>query len=149
MIAPFTKRDFDAAYADFERFWPGRPGLRALLHPIYLDQFGETAYAICEGDELVAYLRGFLTPVQPPEGYIHMVAVREDRRGRGLARGSTITSRGRPADGAPPACGPSRRRATPGRSPFTAPWASSRWPGMPGRARCLWLPTMRDRDSTG
>ena len=86
MIEPFTKRDFDAAYADFERFWPGRRGLRALLHPIYLYQFGETASAIRDGDELVAYLLGFLTPAAPPEGSIQMVAVGEDRGGRGLAR---------------------------------------------------------------
>lgn len=86
MIGAFTKRDFDAAWADFDRFWPGRPEARSLLHPVYLYQFGETAYAIHEGGELVAYLLGFVAPPKAPEGYIHMVAVREDRRGRGLAR---------------------------------------------------------------
>ena len=79
-------RDFGAAWADFERFWPGRPEARTLLRPVYLYQFGGTAYAIREGGELVAYLLGFVAPTAPPEGYTHMVVVREDRRDRGLAR---------------------------------------------------------------
>jgi len=86
MIEPFTKRDFDEAWTSFERFWPGRLSVRALLHPVYLYQFGETAYAVREGGELIAYLLAFFSPAKPPEGYLHMVAVREDRRGRGLAR---------------------------------------------------------------
>lgn len=85
-IERFTKRDFDVAWAHFERFWPGRAEVRSLLHPVYLTQFGETAYAIHHEGELVAYLLGFITPSGPPEGYIHMVAVREDHQGRGLAR---------------------------------------------------------------
>jgi hypothetical protein len=81
-----TKEAEDAAWARFDRFWPGRPEARSLLHPVYLYQSGETAYAIHDEGELVAYLLGFIAPSIPPEGYLHMVAVREDRPGRGLAR---------------------------------------------------------------
>lgn len=84
LVSRLTKQDFDFILANFDRFWPGRDHLRQIMHPVYLYQFGDTAFAIHEEGQLVAYLLGFVSPQDPPEGYIHMVAAREDRKGAGL-----------------------------------------------------------------
>lgn len=84
MISQMTKQDYDFILQHFDRFWPGRADLRRIMHPIFLYQFGDTAFVIRQEGDVVAYLLGFVSPQNPPEGYIHMVASREDRKGKGL-----------------------------------------------------------------
>jgi predicted GNAT superfamily acetyltransferase len=67
-------------------FWGDRD-LPALHHVLLVYEFGDTALVV-RGDDnssLLAYAFALLTPAQ--KLYIHLVAVREDQRGRGLARG--------------------------------------------------------------
>jgi predicted GNAT superfamily acetyltransferase len=65
-------------------FW-GERDASALHHALYAHEFGETSVLFRDDDGAVmAYLLGFVTPQHV--GYIHVVAVREDRRGGGLAR---------------------------------------------------------------
>ena len=75
--------DLQMIVATIEQFWGGRDVV-GLHHALYIHELGETALMIGDDSGVLAYLLGFVTPAR--EGYIHVVAVREDQRGRGLAR---------------------------------------------------------------
>lgn len=77
-----TVADLGAVLEQHDRFWDGRD-LRALHHPMFVREFGDTALAIGDA-EVLAYLLGFRAPTGA--GYIHVVATRADTRHRGLAR---------------------------------------------------------------
>ena len=76
--------DFDEILTDHDRFWDSDLTLQ-LHHPIFLHEFGDTAFVIRKGGQVVAYLFGFFAQTGPL-AYVHMVAVRKGHRGQGLAR---------------------------------------------------------------
>lgn len=80
---PCSKRDYDQIVSNLPAFW-GNDRMRALHHPMFLNELGDCAHVIREGETVVAYLFGFITPV--PLAYIHLVGVRDTHRRRGLAR---------------------------------------------------------------
>jgi L-amino acid N-acyltransferase YncA len=80
-----TKADFDEIVDHLETFW-GESDLSALHHPMFVEEFGDGALVIHDGRGAVAaYLFGLILPHQRL-AYVHLVAVRHDQRGRGLAR---------------------------------------------------------------
>jgi ribosomal protein S18 acetylase RimI-like enzyme len=98
-IGRFEPADLAVILRDFSRFWGDRERLRPLHHPMFVAEFGDTALAAREdGGHIVGYLLGFVTPAG--DGYVHLVAVRDDARGLGLARrlygtfAATAASRG-------------------------------------------------------
>jgi ribosomal protein S18 acetylase RimI-like enzyme len=80
-----SKGDFDQIVSDLADFW-GHDRTRALHHPMFINEFGDCAHVFREGERVVAYLFGFVTPGAAPIGYIHLVAVRQSHRHLGLAR---------------------------------------------------------------
>jgi len=79
-----TIEDLQAILASLADFW-GERDTAGLHQALYVHEFGETALVIHDGHgHPIAYLLGFVSPAQV--GYIHVVAVREGHRGRGLAR---------------------------------------------------------------
>jgi ribosomal protein S18 acetylase RimI-like enzyme len=79
-----TIEDLQAIVASLPEFW-GERDTAGLHQGLYVHELGETALVIRGSrDEVLAYLLGFLTPARV--GYVHLVAVREGHRGRGLAR---------------------------------------------------------------
>jgi ribosomal protein S18 acetylase RimI-like enzyme len=79
-------RDGDLAeiLRNFERFWGDR-NLRHLHHPMFFCEFADTALVAKRADgEIAGYLLGFVAPAG--DGYIHLVAVRDDARALGLGR---------------------------------------------------------------
>ena len=82
-----TKEDFDRILTEIALFW-GSDRTLALHHPLFLYEWGETAFVIRDRGKVDAYLFGFTA--QSPEGerlaYTHLLAVRHSRRRRGLAR---------------------------------------------------------------
>ncbi len=56
----------------------------ALHHPTLVNEFGNSAFVIKEGDKVVAYLFGFLSQTAPV-GYVQLLAVRQGYRRQGLA----------------------------------------------------------------
>jgi ribosomal protein S18 acetylase RimI-like enzyme len=82
-------RDGDLAeiLRNFERFWGDRD-LRHLHHPMFFCEFADTALIARRGNdkqsEIAGYLLGFVAPAG--DGYIHVVAVRDDARALGLGR---------------------------------------------------------------
>jgi GNAT superfamily N-acetyltransferase len=83
-IEPCTREDFDAIVTRHDEYWDSDLTLR-LHHPIFIHEFGDTAYVIRDGDRIAAYLFGFFAQTGPV-AYVHLVAVHPDHRGRGLAR---------------------------------------------------------------
>jgi len=66
-------------------WWGGRD-LTGMLPRLFLNHFHDTSLIIEKGDDLIAFLIGFLSPARPKEGYIHFVGVHPDYRGSGMGR---------------------------------------------------------------
>jgi GNAT superfamily N-acetyltransferase len=79
-----TKNDYDQIVSDLPEFW-GHDRNRALHHPIFVNEFGDSAYVIRDQEKVVAYLLSFIAQTEPV-GYIHLVAVRRSHRRFGLAQ---------------------------------------------------------------
>lgn len=79
-----TPVDFAEILRDLPDFW-GSDRTRAVHHPMFLHEFGDSAWVIRDAGQVVAYLFGFMAQTAPV-GYVHLVAVRSEQRGRGLAR---------------------------------------------------------------
>ena len=83
VIELMTVADLNQIQAQSNQFWDDR--MPPLLHPMFLNEFGDTAYVIRDGAQVIAYMFAFYAQTGP-YGYIHHVAVRDGRRGYGLAR---------------------------------------------------------------
>jgi GNAT superfamily N-acetyltransferase len=80
-----TKADFDEIVDRLAAFW-GERDLSAMHHPMFVHEFGDSAFLIRdEHGKVAAYLFGFVVPAQAL-AYVHLVGVRSDQRGRGFAR---------------------------------------------------------------
>jgi ribosomal protein S18 acetylase RimI-like enzyme len=64
-------------------WWGGRD-LTWMLTKLFLVHFCNTSFIIERGDNLTAFLIGFLSQSKVNEGYIHLVGVHPDYRGMGL-----------------------------------------------------------------
>jgi ribosomal protein S18 acetylase RimI-like enzyme len=77
-----TAEDFLAIVGDLPAFW-GSDRTRAIHHPMFLREFGDTAFVVREGSTVAAYLFGFISQTEPV-GYVHLIAVRDGCRRRRL-----------------------------------------------------------------
>ncbi len=78
-----TIPDLRLLLAELEEFWDGRE--TGFLHQaLYVHEFGETSVLAEQDGRILGYLLGFVS--QAGLGYIHVVGVRRDARGRGLGR---------------------------------------------------------------
>ncbi|MBE3590174.1 MAG: GNAT family N-acetyltransferase [Firmicutes bacterium] len=83
-IQPCTKADFDQIVTEIADFW-GSDRTLPLHHPIFLYEFGDTAWVMRDGDRVAGYLFGFVAATSPT-AYVHLVAVRSGYRERGVPR---------------------------------------------------------------
>jgi len=65
--------------------WWGRP-MPGLLPRPFFTHFRDTSFVIKQGEELVAFLLGFLSQTYPDEAYVHAVAVAPAFRDQGVGR---------------------------------------------------------------
>ncbi|HWB11686.1 MAG TPA: GNAT family N-acetyltransferase [Pirellulales bacterium] len=79
-----TADDFRAIVCDLPAFW-GSDRTRAIHHPMFLHEFGDTAFVVRNGSCVAAYLFGFVSQTEPV-GYVHLIAVRDSHRRRGLGQ---------------------------------------------------------------
>ncbi|MDP9476767.1 MAG: GNAT family N-acetyltransferase [Actinomycetota bacterium] len=77
--------DHETVVAIVNEWWGGRD-MAWLLPRLFFSHSGDTSFAIEEGDELVAFLIGFVSQSKEDEAYIHFVGVHPRRRGEGLGR---------------------------------------------------------------
>lgn len=83
-IANCTKADYQEIVSSLEEFWGSNRTL-PLHHPMFLYEFGDTAYVLRDAHGVAAYLFGFFCQTEPT-AYVHLVGVRNHYRRRGLAR---------------------------------------------------------------
>jgi GNAT superfamily N-acetyltransferase len=79
-----TPDDYFQILDALPEFWDGRD-TRALHHPFLIHEFGNSAFVIRDGLQVLAYLFGFLSQ-SAPVGYVHTIAVRASARRRRLAQ---------------------------------------------------------------
>lgn len=79
-----THEDFLEILTDLEDFW-GTDRARAVHHPMFVHEFGDTAWVVRENGRVVAYLFAFWSQTEPV-GYIHLVGVRRAYQQRGIGR---------------------------------------------------------------
>lgn len=83
-ITRCVMEDFHQIVSHLGEFW-GSDHTLHLHHPLFVHEFGDTAYVIKDGDTVAAYLFGFLSQSEPT-AYVNVVAVRRNHRRRGLGR---------------------------------------------------------------
>jgi GNAT superfamily N-acetyltransferase len=83
-ILQLTKPDFDQIISEVAAFW-GNERTLAFHHPIFLYEFGNTAYVIKENDTVIAYLFGFISQTAPV-AYVHLIGTRNSHKRQGLGR---------------------------------------------------------------
>lgn len=74
--------DFNRIKAGISSFW-GSDRTLYLHHPMLIYEFGNTAFVVKDGEEIAAYLFGFFSQTENA-AYVHLVAVREAYKRRGL-----------------------------------------------------------------
>ena len=79
-----THQDFLEILTDLEDFW-GTDRARAVHHPMFVHEFGDTAWVVRDNGRVVAYLFAFWSQTEPV-GYIHLVGVRRGYQRRGIGR---------------------------------------------------------------
>jgi hypothetical protein len=65
-------------------FW-GRDRTLSVHHPMFIHEFGNTAFIIKENDKIIAYLFGFLSQTSPT-AYVHLVGVHKEKQKKALVR---------------------------------------------------------------
>lgn len=83
IIERCTRSDFDEILRNQVEFWSSDRAA-SVHHPIFITEFGETAFVVRSDGCIVAYLFGFFVPGGECF-YIHLVAVRSDKRRGGFA----------------------------------------------------------------
>jgi GNAT superfamily N-acetyltransferase len=77
-----TQSDFHEILADISDFW-GSDRTLNVHHPMFIYEFGDTAFVIKDNGKVVAYLFGFLSQTEKT-GYIHLIGVRQSFQNKGL-----------------------------------------------------------------
>ncbi|UCC16482.1 MAG: GNAT family N-acetyltransferase [Dehalococcoidales bacterium] len=82
-----TKVDYDQIITDMDDFWNSShiDNLRRQHNPIYFYEFGNTAFVVKEGEEVIGYLFGLCSQTSPT-AYVKFVGVRASHRKRGVGR---------------------------------------------------------------
>lgn len=77
-----SQDDFQEILSDISDFW-GNDRTLGVHHPMFLYEFGDTAYVIKDKGKVIAYLFGLLSQTQKI-GYVHLVGVRSSFQNKGL-----------------------------------------------------------------
>ena len=83
-ISPCSKDDYKQILEALQDFWDGRD-TRHLHHPMFINEFGNSAFVVREGTRVAAYLFGFISQTEPV-GYVHIIAVRRSARRQRLGQ---------------------------------------------------------------
>ena len=84
VVRTLMPTDYPRVMGVVDQWWGGRP-MSARLSRVFFEHFSSTSYAIDRGDDLVAFLIGFMSQTVADEAYVHFIGVHPDYRCRGLA----------------------------------------------------------------
>ena len=83
-LALCSKTDFDQVLQDIDDFW-GSERTLPLHHPMFINEFGNSAFVFKEGQQVLGYLFGFISQTSSV-AYVHLIGVRRSYQGQGLGR---------------------------------------------------------------
>ena len=63
-IAQMTKSDFLQIVDDHSQYWDSDLTYQ-LHHPMFINEFADTAYTLKDGENIAAYLMGFISQTEP------------------------------------------------------------------------------------
>jgi hypothetical protein len=96
-ISICTEQDYDRIIEELPNFWDGRD-TRQLHHPMFINEFGNSAFVVRDEEVIVAYLFGFISQTAPV-GYVTLLQCVHPRA-EGVSRISSLnTSLHSPAPG--------------------------------------------------
>lgn len=81
-IEKCTVKDYHQILTDITDFW-GNDRTLSLHHPIFVHEFGNSAYVIKVDTIVIAYLFGFISQVTPT-AYVHLIGIHKDYQHKGL-----------------------------------------------------------------
>ena len=76
--------DFLQILADITDFW-GSDRTLSYHHPMFINEFGNTAFVIKDKGRVIAYLFGFISQTEQA-GYVHLIGVRQSHQKSGLGK---------------------------------------------------------------
>ena len=79
------RTDHPRVLSVIDEWWGGR-SMSTLLSHVFFVHFRPTSFLFECGDELLAFLLGFVSQTTPSEAYVHFIGVHPDYRQLGLAR---------------------------------------------------------------
>lgn len=79
-----THEDYLQILGELKEFW-GTDRARQVHHPMFIHEFGDTAWVVREDRSIIAYLFAFWSQAEPV-GYIHLVGIRRSHQRRGIGR---------------------------------------------------------------
>ncbi len=68
---------------EIEEFW-GSDRTLSFHHPMFVQEFRNTAYVVWEGSVIIGYLFGFLSQADDDTAYVHLAGVRKSHRRQGI-----------------------------------------------------------------
>jgi GNAT superfamily N-acetyltransferase len=83
-IANCSHSDFLQILTDIDDFWGSNRTL-SYHHPLFINEFGNTAFVIKVNDKVIAYLFGFVSQTAQT-GYVHLIGVRQSHQKKGLGK---------------------------------------------------------------
>lgn len=83
-ISNCSNSDFLQIPTDIEDFWGSNKTL-SYHHPMFVNEFGNTAFVVKNNDKVIAYLFGFLSQTERA-GYVHLIGVRQRYQDKGLGK---------------------------------------------------------------
>jgi len=84
-VRPLQVSDYGRISPVMNEWWGGQ-SVRQLLPRLFFEHFALTSFVIAEGDEIKAFLVGFVSPSIPGVAYIHFVGVAPASRTLGYGR---------------------------------------------------------------
>jgi len=81
-IEKCTIKDYHQIITNISDYW-GSDRTLGVHHPMYIYEFGNSAYVIKVGDHVIAYLFGFIAQTSPT-AYVHLVGVHKDYQNKGI-----------------------------------------------------------------
>lgn len=84
-IRNICSSDYDHIISKLNDWWGGRP-MADMLPKLFFNHFSNTSFIVCDNEETVGFIIGFLSQSVPKKAYVHFVGVHPDYRSQGIGR---------------------------------------------------------------